>query len=96
MSDSVRNGTTSQGSAVEAAAADRVFGVLFSHACIAVFPELVCDERFGSRTAASFYGQDVARAQGVEFEVMALAGDGQWRNLRGESAVEVIRRRWGS
>jgi hypothetical protein len=73
---------------------DRVFAVLFSAASEAVYgPELVSQERFTHAVDASSLGERVKRASGLEYEVMHQTADG-WRNVRGETAVQVIRRRW--
>ncbi|WP_100459424.1 hypothetical protein [Mycobacteroides abscessus] len=67
--------------------------VLFSHASSMVYEELVTPERFTCRVPAATFAQRIARIQGVEYEVMELVG-GRWQSRRGESPVEVIRRRW--
>ncbi|MCC9181051.1 MULTISPECIES: hypothetical protein [Mycolicibacterium] len=69
------------------------FAVLFSHASSAVYDELVTTHRFSSDVGARVFGDKIAYVQGVEYEVMELTADG-WRSARGESPVEVIRRRW--
>ncbi|SKN09531.1 Uncharacterised protein [Mycobacteroides abscessus subsp. massiliense] len=67
--------------------------VLFSHASSMVYEELVTPERFTCRVPAATFAQRIARIQGVQYEVMELVG-GRWQSRRGESPVEVIRRRW--
>lgn len=74
--------------------ANREFAVLLSAASSAVYgDELVCPTRFGSITSASVAGYQVRRATGLEFEVMERTPEG-WRSSKGETALQVIQRRW--
>ncbi|SKX80979.1 Uncharacterised protein [Mycobacteroides abscessus subsp. bolletii] len=67
--------------------------VLFSHGSSMVYEELVTPERFTCRVPAETFAQRIARIQGVEYEVMELVG-GRWQSRKGETPVDVIRRRW--
>jgi hypothetical protein len=70
------------------------YAVLFSAASEAVYgPELVSGELFDRAIDAASLGARIARIQGFEYEVMHSTPEG-WRNNRGESPVQVVRRRW--
>jgi hypothetical protein len=70
------------------------YAVLLSAASEMVYgPELVCPERFNRVLDAADFAQRIKQASGLEYEIMHSAEDG-WRSTRGETAVEVIRRRW--
>lgn len=72
----------------------REYAVLFSAASEAVYgPELVSSERFEHAVDAASLGEKVKRSSGLEYELMKRTPDG-WRSVRGETAVQVIRRRW--
>ena len=70
------------------------YAVLVSAASEALYgPELVCPSRFERVEYAMAAGESVVQAAGLEYEIMTEV-DGQWRSSRGETAVDVIRRRW--
>ena len=70
------------------------YTVLLSSAAEAVDgPELVCPERYSHAGDATSYGERMHREKGLEYEVMILIGP-TWRSVRGETAQEVIERRW--
>ncbi|WP_162625533.1 hypothetical protein [Mycolicibacterium llatzerense] len=70
------------------------YAVLLSSATEAVNgPELVCPERYHHAGDATSYGERMRREQGLEYEVMIRVGP-IWRSVRGETAQEVIARRW--
>lgn len=70
------------------------YAVLYSAASEAVYgPELVAPERFTRLVDAHFHAGPIATRQGFEYEVMRATPSG-WRSRQGETAVEVIRRRW--
>lgn len=70
------------------------YAVLYSHASSRVWEEMVAPTRYASSAEASSAGFDVARVQGVKFEVMHLDDEGVWRDRRGRDAVTVIREEW--
>lgn len=70
------------------------YAVLFSAASEMVYgPDLVSHERFNHAVEASVLGERVRQASGLEYEVMHATDNG-WRSTKGETAVQVIRRRW--
>lgn len=72
----------------------REYAVLFSAASETVYgPDLVSHERFEHAVQASGLGERVKRASGLEYELMKNTSEG-WRSMRGETAVQVIHRRW--
>jgi hypothetical protein len=72
------------------------YALLFSAAPEAVYgPELVSNERFTVRVNAFAFGEMIRQTTGLEFQVMHNLGDGRgWRSWKGETPVQVIRRRW--
>ncbi len=71
-----------------------IYAILLSAASEAMDgPELVTPERFEHAVVASSFGHQIKQASGLEYEVMHWTEDG-WRNFWGQSAVEVIRKRW--
>lgn len=73
---------------------NKEYAVLLSAASEMVYgPELVCPEIYSHAIDAGAAGQRIRNTSGLEFEVMRKV-DGQWRNARGETPVQVIRRRW--
>lgn len=70
------------------------FRVLFSHASERVYEDLMHPEVFDHAVDASNFGESIRRAQGVEYELMRDTEQG-WLSRKGETPVEVIRRRWG-
>lgn len=74
----------------------REYTVLFSAASEMVYgPELVSRERFAHAVEATTLGERVRQASGLEYELMRRTVDG-WRSLRGDTAIQVIRRRWAN
>lgn len=70
------------------------YAVLLSCATDAVDgPALVRPERYCQSHDATAFGERMRREQGLEYEVMIWTGP-TWRSVRGETAREVIRRRW--
>ena len=56
-------------------------------------PALVCSERYLQSSDANSFGERMLREKGLEYEVMIWVRP-TWRSVRGESAREVMRRRW--
>lgn len=56
-------------------------------------PALVCRERYRKSHDATAFGERMRREQGLEYEVMIWTGL-TWRSVHGDTAREVIRRRW--
>ena len=70
------------------------YAVLLSCATEAVDgPALVRPERYRQSREATAFGERMRREKGLEYEVMIWAGP-TWRSVHGETAHEVVRRRW--
>jgi len=72
----------------------KTYAVLFSHASTLVYEDYIGPQRFANVIDASTFGERIKNVQGVEYEVMKKIGDGEWLSPRGETALQVIRRRW--
>jgi hypothetical protein len=70
------------------------YTLLLSAASEAVYgPELVLDDRFDRSEPAVDLGQRIVSLAGLEYELMREV-DGKWISNKGETAEEVIKRRW--
>ncbi|AHG24375.1 hypothetical protein PBI_MICHELLEMYBELL_54 [Mycobacterium phage MichelleMyBell] len=70
------------------------YAILYSCASETVYgPELVAPEKFASLVEAHSHAFPIAASHGYEYEVMSR-GPAGWVSSRGESAADVIRRRW--
>lgn len=70
------------------------YRVLLSAASTMVYPDLMCETIYPEQSSATAFGAEMKHVNGYEFEVMRRSPAGEWLSRRGESAIEVVRRRW--